>query len=107
MELVYLWVEEYKNIKKEGFNFSPRFKCKYDEVNNELTIDENKEYVSIFPDNINVTAIIGENGSGKSTLFEVISKLRFGKLSFYKKKIVLVYINDDNKIEIILNQRED
>jgi len=25
MELVYLWVDEYKNIKKQGFNFSPRF----------------------------------------------------------------------------------
>ena len=24
MELVYLWVEEYKNIKNQGFNFSPR-----------------------------------------------------------------------------------
>ncbi len=40
MELVYLWVEDYKNIKKEGFNFSPRFECIYDEVKNELIIDE-------------------------------------------------------------------
>jgi len=24
MELVYLWVEEYKNIKEQGFNFSLR-----------------------------------------------------------------------------------
>ncbi len=29
MELVYLWVEEYKNIHRQGFNFSPRFKCDY------------------------------------------------------------------------------
>lgn len=29
MELVYLWVEDYKNIKKQGFNFSPRFECKF------------------------------------------------------------------------------
>jgi hypothetical protein len=29
MELVYLWVEDYKNIKKQGFNFSPRFECEF------------------------------------------------------------------------------
>lgn len=68
MELVYLWVEKYKNIEKQGFNFSPRFQCEYDEASKELTINENKEYVSIFPENINITAIVGENGSGKSSV---------------------------------------
>ena len=29
MELVYLWVEEYKNIRNQGFNFSPRFECEF------------------------------------------------------------------------------
>ncbi len=75
MELVYLWVEDYKNIQKQGFNFSPRFRCKYDEEKNELSIDENKDYVSIFPDNINITAIVGENGSGKSSIVECLEKL--------------------------------
>ena len=73
MELVYLWVEEYKNIRNQGFNFSPRFECKYDGEN--LTITENEDYVSIFPDNINVTAIVGENGSGKSSLLNYINSL--------------------------------
>lgn len=36
MELVYLWVEDYKNIHKQGFNFSPRFTCKYNKESNEL-----------------------------------------------------------------------
>jgi len=44
MELVYLWVEEYKNIHKQGFNFSPKFNCHYDEDTNELTINENDDY---------------------------------------------------------------
>lgn len=77
MELIYLWVKEYKNIRKQGFNFSGRYRCEYDDVKNELTINENKEYVHIFPDNINVTAIVGKNGSGKSTLIEVITRHNF------------------------------
>jgi ABC-type dipeptide/oligopeptide/nickel transport system ATPase component len=79
MELVYLWVEEYKNIKKQGFNFSPRFACHYDEDSNELTIDEKKDYVDVFPKNINVTAIVGENGSGKSSIQKLIFLLIFLK----------------------------
>ena len=69
MELVYLWVEDYKNIHKQGFNFSPRFECtfpdKYDangklKDNCQLEIIEKKEdeYIKdFFGENINVTAI--------------------------------------------------
>lgn len=75
MELVYLWVESYKNIKNQGFNFSPRFSCKYDKNTNKLIIDEKKDYVNIFPNNVNITAIVGENGSGKSSVFEYLYRL--------------------------------
>ena len=74
MELVYLWIEKYKNIENQGFNFSPRFTCNYE--NGELTITEN-DHRSIFPPNINVTAIVGENGVGKSNLLELISDVGY------------------------------
>ncbi|MBN2249458.1 MAG: hypothetical protein JW682_03850 [Campylobacterales bacterium] len=48
MELVYLWVEDYKNIHKQGFNFSPQFHCEYDEEKNELTIEENQDNIPDF-----------------------------------------------------------
>ena len=56
MELVYLWVEDYKNIKKQGFNFSPRFRCEYDEEKNELKIIDKEETGEFYPKNF-----FGEN----------------------------------------------
>ncbi len=83
MELVYLWVEEYKNIHNQGFNFSPRFRCEYNPNDNNLTICDKKkkeckdnDYIeNFFGENINVTAIVGKNGSGKSSVFEVLTFL--------------------------------
>jgi len=112
MELVYLWVEEYKNIKRQGFNFSPRFEC---EFKDEYEIDENgkeklkdnceliikkKEHIEdFFGENINVTAIVGENGSGKSSIFECIEKiiLADGSQQLDDFKYVLVY-HDDHQL---------
>jgi predicted ATP-binding protein involved in virulence len=86
MELVYLWVEEYKNIHNQGFNFSPKFECEFkaeyekDEngkeklkENCELKITKKENPIkNFFGDNLNITAIVGENGSGKSSINEVI-----------------------------------
>ena len=93
MELVYLWVEDYKNIHRQGFNFSPRFNCSYDDVKNELTIDKNKNYIpDFFGENINVTAIVGKNGSGKSSVFEVLTYLYWqGLIKNEKDKTFFLY----------------
>ena len=76
MELIYLYIEDYKNIKNQEFNFSSKFTCKYDEVKKTLQIDEKNNHIeNFFGENINITAIVGENGSGKSSVLEVISKI--------------------------------
>ena len=104
MELVYLWVDDYKNIQKQGFNFSPRFRCEYDEEKNELNIidkeDTGKSYPkNFFGDNINVTAIVGENGSGKSRILETFTKTDSNFLFYDENCNVL---NLQSKFEVSL-----
>jgi len=101
MELVYLWVEAYKNIHNQGFNFSPRFNCNYDPDTNALTIDENDDYIeNFFGDNINVTAIVGKNGSGKSSIIMALKKINYFHHQEENAKFILCLKSND-KISIM------
>lgn len=93
MELVYLWIENYKNIKQQGFNFSPKFECDF---KNDKLILEEKKHINIFPNNMNLTAIIGENGSGKSSIFEVLTYLFYqGVIRSKEDKTFFIYYKDN------------
>ena len=98
MELVYLWVEKYKNIHEQGFNFSAKFNCKYEK--NELTIVEKKEneYIKdFFGENINVTAIVGKNGSGKSNVLESLIHLSLENIYNKQEKLIFsIYFCNGN-----------
>lgn len=113
MELVYLWVKNYKNIKNQGFNFSPRFECEFD--GKDLTIcdkkkkecKDNKYLENFFGENINITAIVGENGSGKSSILKSLNsyrtndKLKVTILKIENKLILFHNINDFISTNII------
>lgn len=97
MELVYLWVEDYKNIQKQGFNFSPRFRCEYDEKTEKLEITDKEKTGEFYPknffgDNINVTAIVGKNGSGKSSLLQLLERRR----ELRNINHFFIYLKDEN-----------
>jgi len=91
MELLYIWIEDYKNINKQGFNFSPKhwFYFKYKEEDGKViggTLQHetrNSNYPpNFFGENIsNVTAIVGKNGSGKSSLMEALLNFTLGSTS--------------------------
>ena len=107
--LLYTWIEEYKNIKKQGFNFSPNYTFHFDEEKKSMTIEQNENYLpeNFYGENIqNITAIVGKNGSGKSNLLETIindfiSKNENG-LTFHSKLFVLL---NDNFLTIAVHEK--
>ncbi len=108
MELLYLWIEDFRNIQKQGFDFSAEFKFQVivndqsqskDILYYKLIISKNVSYVNLFDSNIiNVTGIIGKNGSGKSTLLHCL-KMMTGKLSILV--CPLIFCLRDNETGII------
>ena len=87
MELLYLWIYNYRGIYKQGFNFSSKFNISSVDANDQTTItirqlniSINEDYVNVFPAQLtNITGIVGRNGSGKSTLLHCL-KMMFGQL---------------------------
>ncbi|MGE8340326.1 MAG: AAA family ATPase [Flavobacterium sp.] len=93
MEILYLWIRNYKNINHKGFNLSSKITFEtiveslLPEDTLEISINEYEGDLSfnIFPDNIiDIKAIIGENGSGKTNLMFSILDFFLSKTSNLK-----------------------
>ncbi|WP_291724684.1 hypothetical protein [Bernardetia sp.] len=83
MQLLYLWIEDYKNIKQQGFNFSPLYDFEFkptsfdkdgkvtggtliDKMDKEERKNKEKFHKDFFGEGINnVTAIVGKMGLGR------------------------------------------
>lgn len=80
MKLIYLWIENYQNIKEQGYLLNSNYDVKYDRDKNELSISKKDNIDGIlYGDKISVTAIVGDNGAGKSTLLDAIRTVLFDR----------------------------
>ena len=102
MELCYIFIENYKNLHRIGFNFSSPFLIEYNHHSRTLTIDRNQNYIkNFFGKNISaLTAVIGSNGTGKTKLLEFISqKLQSRYINNIKEdKNIIIFCDDKEKL---------
>lgn len=98
MHLSYIWINSYKNIENQGFNFDDEYNFKF--IDNILSIEDRKNvfnnefFIEVHEKDkkqiMRVKGIIGENGAGKSTILEFI-KIKVAE--------ILVENNNDKKNE--------
>ena len=76
MELIYLWVEHYKNLNNFGVclnsKYSENYKTNFNENNFLIHLNEIDD-LQFFNKNLNLIIIAGENGTGKSNIVNLIS----------------------------------
>ena len=102
-ELIFIWINDLRCIKKAGFNFSPKYFAVFDHENHFLTINKN-DNINIFQKEniVNLSAVIGENGTGKTTLLEFITSLRCTPLYHNVQTNYQKYCEEENEKEIYL-----
>lgn len=102
MELLYIWVEDYKNIREQGFNLSSKYKFEFSE--NILHLVSEKTIIFDFSKKgkvrvKDIIAVVGRNGSGKSNLLEIIQK------SYYLEMENSIYVFQKDGKFLVLDTR--
>lgn len=75
MELAYLYIEEYRNLKKVGLNFSNDVHIDYDAETKVLKVEKKDNPLpdKFWGENIsNLSMIVGNNGVGKTSIMQYI-----------------------------------
>ena len=109
MEILFIWLFDYKNFKEQGFNFSSEFIFNVEKEGKksyQLNISKNKNFIPNFFEKsniLNVTAIIGQNGSGKSNILDFIkNSFPEGYSSIQAQAIISYRLKGDTDRKILL-----
>lgn len=119
MELLFVWINDFRNIKGKGYNLSRRYDISYDKEQKEISVNDingkpaianqlgklklnvDKDYLdNFFTGNIsNISALIGKNSTGKSNVLDLIlTALHKGKRQKIKSDYFLLF-QEKNEIK--------
>lgn len=60
MELVYIWIDEFRNFEEVGVSLTDKFIIEYTKETGALSIEKNEDFYSIYPEHITaINAIVG------------------------------------------------
>ncbi|QIL78462.1 AAA family ATPase [Hymenobacter sp. HDW8] len=104
MEVLFVWIDDFRNIRHQGLNTNAEYRFDYSLNNATITIVRNDNYIEGYFGNEvkNVTAIVGENGTGKTSILEFFRD-KLGQSYDFNQKLVIVYRTDSNELRIVLH----
>jgi len=121
-QLLFVWVEKFRNIENVGFNFSNRYEISYKIDRNEITVNtidgrpalkendvkllftDDKHYLEDFfyfqnTNNVRISqvcALIGKNSSGKSNIIDfILTAISTGNRKKLQSNYILVFKKDN------------
>ena len=72
MELIYAWIQNFRNFKEVELSLSEKFNVKYDPSKKCISLIPNQSYISFYPEYItNINAIVGKNSAGKTNILDL------------------------------------
>ncbi len=106
MELLYIWIENYRCFKKTEFNFSDKFKFCYDPKEVTLTWSKGmNSSLGLWGKHItNLSVIVGDNGAGKTTILKcIIDCISYGGNCIDNNCFFVFLDKESSKIKIFTN----